>query len=74
MKLRFPNYMTTAQDGGNVVSPTHRPFYPQEMFLVLISDRVDPRATLRQCGSCHKTNWNSEINMTFNSATLARTI
>ena len=23
---------------------------------------------------CHKTNWNSEINMTFNSVTLARTI
>jgi hypothetical protein len=24
-KLRFPDYMTTAQDGGKVVSPTHRP-------------------------------------------------
>ena len=24
-KLNFPNYMTTAQDGGKVVSPTHRP-------------------------------------------------
>jgi len=24
-KLRFPHYMTTAQDGGKVVSPTHRP-------------------------------------------------
>ena len=23
--LRFPDYMTTAQDGGKVVSPTHRP-------------------------------------------------
>jgi len=23
-KLRFPNYMTTAQDGGKVVSLTHR--------------------------------------------------
>ena len=23
-KLRFPDYMTTAQDGGKVVSPTHR--------------------------------------------------
>ena len=23
-KLRFPYYMTTAQDGGKVVSPTHR--------------------------------------------------
>ena len=27
-KLRFPNYMTTAQDGGKVVSPTHRPLLP----------------------------------------------
>jgi len=24
-KLRFPDYMTTAQDGGRVVSFTHRP-------------------------------------------------
>jgi len=23
-KLRFPDYMTTAQDGGKVGSPTHR--------------------------------------------------
>jgi len=22
-KLRFPDFMTTAQDGGKVVSPTH---------------------------------------------------
>jgi hypothetical protein len=35
-KLRFPYYMTTAQDGGKVVSLTHR---PQEMLLVLISVR-----------------------------------
>jgi hypothetical protein len=27
-KLRFPDYMTTAQDGGQVVSPTHRPPLP----------------------------------------------
>jgi hypothetical protein len=27
-KLRFPDYMTTAQDGGKVVSPTHRPPVP----------------------------------------------
>ena len=38
-KLRFPVYMTTAQDGGKVVSlSTDRP-YPQEMLLVLISVR-----------------------------------
>ena len=24
-KLRFPNFVTTAQDGGKVVIPTHRP-------------------------------------------------
>jgi len=27
-KLRFPDYMTTAQDGAKVVSPTHRPPLP----------------------------------------------
>ena len=29
-KLRFPDYMTTAQAGGKVVSPKHRPILPQE--------------------------------------------
>ena len=28
--LRFPDFMTTAQDGGKVVSLTHRPPLPQE--------------------------------------------
>jgi hypothetical protein len=27
-KLRFPDYMTTAQDGGTFVSLTHRPSLP----------------------------------------------
>jgi hypothetical protein len=27
-KLRFPDYMTTAQDGGKVVSLKHRPPLP----------------------------------------------
>jgi hypothetical protein len=27
-KLRFPDFLTTAQDGGMVVSPTHRPPLP----------------------------------------------
>ena len=27
-KLSFPDYMTTAQDGGKVVSLTHRPHLP----------------------------------------------
>jgi hypothetical protein len=38
-KLRFPDFMTTTQDGGTVVSFTHRPPLPQEMYLVLISVR-----------------------------------
>jgi hypothetical protein len=29
-KLRFPDYVTTAQDGGKVVSLTHRPPLPPE--------------------------------------------
>ena len=27
-KLRFPDFMTTAQEGGMVVSHTHRPHLP----------------------------------------------
>jgi hypothetical protein len=27
-RLRFPEFMTTAQDGGKVVSLTHRPHLP----------------------------------------------
>ena len=36
-KLSFQDFVTTAQDGGKVVSLTHRPPLPQEMLLVLIS-------------------------------------
>ena len=35
-KLRFPDFMTTAQYGGKIVSLTHRPLLPQEIHLVLI--------------------------------------
>jgi len=51
-KLRFPDFMTTAQYGGKVVSFTHWPSLPQEMFLVLISVRgwVDPRDIVRSEG------------------------
>jgi hypothetical protein len=28
-KLRFPDFITTVQDGGNIVSLTHRPPLPQ---------------------------------------------
>jgi len=37
-KLRFPDFMKTAQDGGKV-SLKHRPSLPQEILLVLISVR-----------------------------------
>ena len=29
-KLKFPDYVTMAQDGGKVVSLTHRPLLPPE--------------------------------------------
>jgi hypothetical protein len=38
-KLSFPDFVTTAQDGGKVVSLTHRPPLPHELRLVLISVR-----------------------------------
>ena len=39
MKLRPPDFMTMAQNGGKVLCLTHRPFNPQEILLVLISVR-----------------------------------
>jgi hypothetical protein len=54
-KLRFPDFMTTAQDVGKVVSLTHRPPLPQEIHLILISviGWVDPRTIVRPAGLCH---------------------
>jgi hypothetical protein len=36
-KLRFRDFLTTAQDGGKVVSLTHRPHLPPAELLILIS-------------------------------------
>jgi hypothetical protein len=51
-RLRFPDVLTTAQNGGKVVSLTHRPHLPQEILLVLISVRgcVDLKAKVRSEG------------------------
>ena len=57
-KLRFPYFMTTAQDDCKVVSLTHRPLYPQEINLLLISVRglVYPRAIVRPEGHHRESN------------------
>ena len=49
-KLRFPDFVTTAQDGGKVVSLTHRPPLPTKKcswYSFLLEAESTPRAIVR---------------------------
>jgi len=64
-KLRFPVYMTTAQDGGKVVSLTHRPLLPPRKcswYSFLLEAESTPwpecdRKDFMSMKNCNDTSW-----------------
>jgi hypothetical protein len=52
-KFRFPDFMITAQDGGKVVSLTHRPpLTPGNTPGVLLEAESTPKTIVRPAGLC----------------------